>query len=148
MAKVAEENDHRDLSNWSNVNDTNGTIHLTKDMVFNDGHRLSITVYRWVEFRPAFYNLVVKITAHVSHWCIFSLSTLTFTIFNKSKLINSYGDVGVAAWIINTYKSYWGHHRWFLLGCLAICLRLIILTWNLNFADHCRVQFIECQRFV
>nr|NP_995639.1 adipokinetic hormone receptor, isoform C [Drosophila melanogaster]AAS64647.1 adipokinetic hormone receptor, isoform C [Drosophila melanogaster] len=45
MAKVAEENDHRDLSNWSNVNDTNGTIHLTKDMVFNDGHRLSITVY-------------------------------------------------------------------------------------------------------
>ncbi|EDW51896.1 GM13924 [Drosophila sechellia] len=45
MAKVAEENDHRDLSNWSSVNDTNGTIHLTKDMVFNDGHRLSITVY-------------------------------------------------------------------------------------------------------
>ncbi|XP_016945861.2 gonadotropin-releasing hormone receptor isoform X1 [Drosophila suzukii] len=45
MGEVLEENDHRSLSNWLNVNDTNGTIHLTKDMVFNDGHRLSITVY-------------------------------------------------------------------------------------------------------
>ncbi|KAH8410168.1 hypothetical protein KR009_007650 [Drosophila setifemur] len=39
------EYDHRILSDWSNVNNTNGTMHLSKDMVFNDGHRLSITVY-------------------------------------------------------------------------------------------------------
>ncbi|XP_016964422.1 gonadotropin-releasing hormone receptor isoform X2 [Drosophila biarmipes] len=45
MADGPEESDHRSLSNWGNVSDTNGTIHLTKDMVFNDGHRLSITVY-------------------------------------------------------------------------------------------------------
>ncbi|KAH8238949.1 hypothetical protein KR038_009713 [Drosophila bunnanda] len=40
-----QEYDHRILSDWSNVNSTNGTMHLTEDMVFNDGHRLSITVY-------------------------------------------------------------------------------------------------------
>ncbi|XP_022222532.2 gonadotropin-releasing hormone receptor isoform X2 [Drosophila obscura] len=37
--------DHRILKDWSNVNNTNGTMHLSKDMIFNDGHRLSITVY-------------------------------------------------------------------------------------------------------
>ncbi|XP_030381138.1 gonadotropin-releasing hormone receptor isoform X2 [Scaptodrosophila lebanonensis] len=37
--------DHRVLHDWSNVNETNGTMHLSKDMTFNDGHRLSITVY-------------------------------------------------------------------------------------------------------
>ncbi|ALC38778.1 GRHR [Drosophila busckii] len=37
--------DHRVLNDWSNVNNTNGTMHWSKDMVFNDGHRLSITVY-------------------------------------------------------------------------------------------------------
>lgn len=41
-----EEYDHRSLSDWSNVNSTNGTMHLSEDMVFNNGHRLSITVYR------------------------------------------------------------------------------------------------------
>jgi len=50
MAQVGEvnevETDHRILSDWSNVNNTNGTMHLSKDMIFNDGHRLSITVYR------------------------------------------------------------------------------------------------------
>ncbi|KAM8717461.1 hypothetical protein ACLKA7_004195 [Drosophila subpalustris] len=49
MAEAGEvneiENDHRILSDWSNVNNTNGTMHLSKDMIFNDGHRLSITVY-------------------------------------------------------------------------------------------------------
>lgn len=49
MAQVGEvnevETDHRILSDWSNVNNTNGTMHLSKDMIFNDGHRLSITVY-------------------------------------------------------------------------------------------------------
>lgn len=44
-----EEYDHRSLSDWSNVNSTNGTMHLSEDMVFNNGHRLSITVYRWVK---------------------------------------------------------------------------------------------------
>lgn len=39
--------DHRVLTDWSNVNNnTNGTMHYSKDMIFNDGHRLSITVYR------------------------------------------------------------------------------------------------------
>nr|AOC38019.1 adipokinetic hormone receptor [Sarcophaga crassipalpis] len=38
--------DHRVLTDWSNVNNnTNGTMHYSKDMIFNDGHRLSITVY-------------------------------------------------------------------------------------------------------
>lgn len=41
--------DHRVLSDWSNVNNnTNGTMHYSKDMIFNDGHRLSITVYRYI----------------------------------------------------------------------------------------------------
>ncbi|KAH8403002.1 hypothetical protein KR222_002916, partial [Zaprionus bogoriensis] len=45
-AEVNEvENDHRAMSDWSTVNNTNGTMHLSKDMTFNDGHRLSITVY-------------------------------------------------------------------------------------------------------
>lgn len=38
--------DHRVLLDWSNVTETNGTMHYSKDMIFNDGHRLSITVYR------------------------------------------------------------------------------------------------------
>lgn len=50
MAQSGEVNevvyDHRILRDWSNVNNTNGTMHLSKDMIFNDGHRLSITVYR------------------------------------------------------------------------------------------------------
>ncbi|XP_012161175.1 gonadotropin-releasing hormone receptor isoform X2 [Ceratitis capitata] len=38
--------DHRIMPDWSNVvNETNGTMHYSKDMIFNDGHRLSITVY-------------------------------------------------------------------------------------------------------
>ncbi|XP_023032344.1 adipokinetic hormone/corazonin-related peptide receptor variant I isoform X1 [Drosophila willistoni] len=49
MAQSGEVNeeiyDHRILKDWSNVNKTNGTMHLSKDMIFNDGHRLSITVY-------------------------------------------------------------------------------------------------------
>ncbi|XP_016985794.1 gonadotropin-releasing hormone receptor isoform X2 [Drosophila rhopaloa] len=45
MGTELEENDHRSLSDWSNVNNSNGTMHLSKDMMFNDGHRLSITVY-------------------------------------------------------------------------------------------------------
>ncbi|KAH8298117.1 hypothetical protein KR018_007016 [Drosophila ironensis] len=40
------EYDHRILSDWANISmNNNGTTHLSKDMVFNDGHRLSITVY-------------------------------------------------------------------------------------------------------
>lgn len=43
--------DHRVLTDWSEVgiNRTNGSnaeLQLSIDMVFNDGHRLSITVYR------------------------------------------------------------------------------------------------------
>lgn len=34
--------DHRNLHDWSNINNTQMPI----DMVFNDGHRLSIIVYR------------------------------------------------------------------------------------------------------
>ncbi|KPU72958.1 uncharacterized protein Dana_GF14951, isoform C [Drosophila ananassae] len=49
MAQSGEvsEYDHRILNDWShlNTNNTNGTTHLSKDMVFNDGHRLSIIVY-------------------------------------------------------------------------------------------------------
>lgn len=41
--------DHRTLTDWSNVdNSTNGTMHYSKDMIFNDGHRLSITVYSFL----------------------------------------------------------------------------------------------------
>ncbi|KAH8251379.1 hypothetical protein KR032_010244 [Drosophila birchii] len=40
-----QEYDHRILTDWSKVNSTNGTMHLSEDMVFNNGHRLSITVY-------------------------------------------------------------------------------------------------------
>ncbi|KAH8329495.1 hypothetical protein KR074_012030 [Drosophila pseudoananassae] len=49
MAQSGEVNeyDHRILSDWShlNINNTNGTTHLSKDMIFNNGHRLSIIVY-------------------------------------------------------------------------------------------------------
>lgn len=39
--------DHRVLPHWSNVkNETNGSIHYSPDMIFNAGHRLSITGYR------------------------------------------------------------------------------------------------------
>lgn len=39
--------DHRILTDWSNVNNTTaGIMHYSKDMIFNDGHRLSITIYR------------------------------------------------------------------------------------------------------
>uniref|UniRef100_A0A1A9UXM5 G-protein coupled receptors family 1 profile domain-containing protein n=1 Tax=Glossina austeni TaxID=7395 RepID=A0A1A9UXM5_GLOAU len=38
--------DHRVLPHWSNVkNETNGSIHYSPDMIFNAGHRLSITGY-------------------------------------------------------------------------------------------------------
>ncbi|XP_034472404.1 gonadotropin-releasing hormone receptor isoform X2 [Drosophila innubila] len=49
MAQAGEvnevETDHRILNDWSNVNNTNGTMHPSKDMIFNEGHLLSITVY-------------------------------------------------------------------------------------------------------
>lgn len=39
--------DHRNLPNWSEVNNGSDSQSLMPiDMVFNDGHRLSITVYR------------------------------------------------------------------------------------------------------
>ncbi|XP_037960628.1 gonadotropin-releasing hormone receptor [Teleopsis dalmanni] len=37
--------DHRILQDWSDVDEDNGITHYSKDMIFNDGHRLSITVY-------------------------------------------------------------------------------------------------------
>lgn len=41
--------DHRNLPNWSEVNNESDIRNLLPiDMVFNDGHRLSITVYRLI----------------------------------------------------------------------------------------------------
>uniref|UniRef100_A0A1A9VZY1 G-protein coupled receptors family 1 profile domain-containing protein n=1 Tax=Glossina brevipalpis TaxID=37001 RepID=A0A1A9VZY1_9MUSC len=38
--------DHRVLPHWSNVkNETNGSLHYSADMIFNNGHRLSIIGY-------------------------------------------------------------------------------------------------------
>ncbi|XP_017041420.1 gonadotropin-releasing hormone receptor isoform X2 [Drosophila ficusphila] len=42
--EVSQANDQQE-NDWPIANNTNGTFQLTKDMVFNDGHRLSITVY-------------------------------------------------------------------------------------------------------
>lgn len=43
--------DHRILTDWSNVNNTtSGIMHYSKDMIFNDGHRLSITIYRYSNY--------------------------------------------------------------------------------------------------
>ncbi|XP_023290915.2 adipokinetic hormone/corazonin-related peptide receptor variant I [Lucilia cuprina] len=52
--------DHRVLTDWSNVNNnTNGTMHYSKDMIFNDGHRLSITVYSFLFVISAIGNSTV-----------------------------------------------------------------------------------------
>ncbi|XP_013103205.1 adipokinetic hormone/corazonin-related peptide receptor variant I isoform X2 [Stomoxys calcitrans] len=51
--------DHRILTDWSSVNKTNGTMHYSKDMIFNDGHRLSITVYSILFVISTIGNLTV-----------------------------------------------------------------------------------------
>lgn len=48
--------DHRQLSDWSEAGNETKDKDLPIDMTFNDGHMLSIIVYRWVKSLLSFFS--------------------------------------------------------------------------------------------